>query len=96
MQSNTKGLGDSFEKLAYTYFHSDPKFQNIKNVWRQKDIPFDVQSLLGLPTNDIGIDLLLESTDGDFYPVQCKYHSDPNRAVGWISWSDFLGYDKKQ
>jgi superfamily II DNA or RNA helicase len=91
MQSNTKGLGDSFEKLAYTYFHTDPKFQNIKNVWRQKDIPFDVQSLLGLPTNDIGIDLLLESIDGDFYPVQCKYHSDPNRAVGWKEASTFIG-----
>ncbi len=91
MQSNTKGLGDSFEKLAYTYFHTDPKFQNIKNVWRQKDIPFDIQSLLGLPTNDIGIDLLLESTDGDFYPVQCKYHSDPNRAVGWKEASTFIG-----
>jgi predicted helicase len=91
MQSKTKGLGDSFEKLAFTYFLTDPKFQNIKNVWRQKDIPFEVQSLLGLPTNDIGIDLLLESTDGDFYPVQCKYHSDPNRAVGWKEASTFIG-----
>ena len=91
MQSHTKGLGDGFEKLAYTYFQTDPKFQNIKNVWRQKDIPFDVQSLLGIPTNDIGIDLLLESTDGDFYPVQCKYHSDPNRAVGWKEASTFIG-----
>jgi predicted helicase len=91
MQSKTKGLGDSFEKLAFTYFQTDPKFQNIKNVWRQKDIPFDVQSLLGIPTNDIGIDLLLESTDGDFYPVQCKYHSDPNRAVGWKEASTFIG-----
>ena len=91
MIEGNKSKGESFEKLAFSYFITDPKFQNIKNVWRQKDIPFDVQSLLGLPTNDIGIDLLLESTDGDFYPVQCKYHSDPNRAVGWKEASTFIG-----
>jgi superfamily II DNA or RNA helicase len=91
MIEGNKSKGESFEKLAFSYFKTDPKFQNIKNVWRQKDIPFDVQSLLGIPTNDIGIDLLLESVDGDFYPIQCKYHSDPNRAVGWKEASTFIG-----
>ena len=91
MIEGNKSKGESFEKLAFSYFKTDPKFQNIKNVWRQKDIPFDVQSLLGIPTNDIGIDLLLESIDVDFYPIQCKYHSDPNRAVGWKEASTFIG-----
>jgi superfamily II DNA or RNA helicase len=91
MIEGNKAKGDSFEKLALAYFRTDPKFQNIKNVWHQRDIPYDVRSHLGLPTNDIGIDILLESVDGDYYPVQCKFHSDPNRAVGWKEASTFIG-----
>jgi superfamily II DNA or RNA helicase len=91
MIEGNKAKGDSFEKLALAYFRTDPKFQNIKNVWHQRDIPHDVRSHLGLPTNDIGIDILLESVDGEYYPVQCKFHSDPNRAVGWKEASTFIG-----
>ena len=91
MIEGNKAKGDSFEKLALAYFRTDPKFQNIKNVWHQRDIPYDVRSHLGLPTNDIGIDILLESVDGEYYPVQCKFHSDPNRAVGWKEASTFIG-----
>jgi predicted helicase len=91
MIEGNKAKGDSFEKLALAYFRTDPKFQNIKNVWHQRDIPYDVRSHLGLPTNDIGIDILLESVDGEYYPVQCKFHSDPNRAVGWKEASTFFG-----
>ena len=91
MIEGNKAKGDSFEKLALAYFRTDPKFQNIKNVWHQRDIPYDVRSHLGLPTNDLGIDILLESVDGEYYPVQCKFHSDPNRAVGWKEASTFIG-----
>jgi superfamily II DNA or RNA helicase len=91
MIEGNKAKGDSFEKLALAYFRTDPKFQNIKNVWHQREIPYDVRSNLGLPTNDLGIDILLESVDGDYYPVQCKFHSDPNRAVGWKEASTFIG-----
>jgi superfamily II DNA or RNA helicase len=91
MARTTKNLGDSFEELAITYFKTDPKFQNIKNIWHQKEIPFSVLTRIGIPTNDIGIDILLESEEGDLYPVQCKYHSDPDRAVGWKEASTFIG-----
>ena len=91
MIEGNKAKGDSFEKLALAYFRTDPKFQNIKNVWHQRDIPYDVRSQLGLPSNDLGIDILLESVDGEYYPVQCKFHSDPNRAVGWKEASTFIG-----
>jgi predicted helicase len=91
MARTTKNLGDSFEELAITYFKTDPKFQNVKNIWHQKEIPFSVLSRVGIPTNDIGIDILLETEEGDLYPVQCKYHSDPDRAVGWKEASTFIG-----
>lgn len=87
----SKAKGDSFEMLALAYFRTDSKFQNFKNVWHQREIPHYVRTNLGLSTNDLGIDILLESVDGEYYPVQCKYHSDPDRAVGWKEASTFIG-----
>ncbi|MDA9278994.1 DEAD/DEAH box helicase family protein [Schleiferiaceae bacterium] len=60
------------------------------------ELPIRVQKALNLKS-DIGFDLILEDNDGLLIPVQCKYHSDPNRNVGWKEASTFVGLynDKK-
>ena len=47
-------------------------------------------NVVGIGT-DIGIDVLLKDEDGNYIPVQCKYHSDPKQDVGWKEASTFFG-----
>mgnify|MGYP000041130620 CR=1 FL=1 len=42
-------------------------------------------------SGDIGFDLILRDKLGNYIPVQCKYHSDRSRNVGWKEASTFFG-----
>lgn len=92
-----KDQGTRFELLTKELFRLDPLYTSwIRNVWLSSELPIRVQKILNLKS-DIGFDLILEDNDGLLIPVQCKYHSDPNRNVGWKEASTFVGLynDKK-
>jgi len=74
--------GDAFERLTQLYFQTQPEYQSkLRNVWRWIEVPDEVRARLGLPASDEGIDLLAETHQGDLWAVQCKFHSNPDRAV---------------
>lgn len=94
---NKKQQGTRFELLTKELFTWHPLYRGwIQNAWLSTELPIWVQKTLNLKS-DIGFDLILEDNEGSLIPVQCKYHSDPNRNVGWKEASTFVGLynDKK-
>ena len=88
--TNTTEMGDAFELLTKHYFQIDPKLKvKFQEVWLQNEIPQKVRRKLGLPNKDLGFDLLVES-DNQYFPVQCKYHSDFKRNITFQEVSTFL------
>ena len=55
-----------------------------------KEVPERVKQELGLG-EDVGFDLLIEDKQGNYIPVQCKYHSDPKKNLTWEEASTFFG-----
>ena len=94
---NKKQQGTRFELLTKELFTRHPLYNSwIQNVWLSTELPIWVQKALNLKS-DIGFDLILEDNDGLLIPVQCKYHGDPNRNVGWKEASTFVGlYNDKR
>ena len=85
-----KDQGTRFELLTKELFRLDPLYTSWnRNVWLSSELPVRVQKILNLKS-DIGFDLILEDNDGRLIPVQCKYHSDPSRNVGWKEASTFV------
>lgn len=94
---NKKQQGTRFELLTKELFTRHPLYNSwIQNVWLSTELPTWIQKTLNLKS-DIGFDLILEDNVGSLIPVQCKYHSDPSRNVGWKEASTFVGLynDKK-
>jgi len=52
-----------------------------RHIWHEKDLPPRVRIKLGLPSPDLGVDLVAESLDGSYWAIQCKYHHDPSRNL---------------
>ena len=65
--------GDRFERLMLRYLKTEPMYAStFKNVWLWQDFPFREQ----FSKQDIGIDLVAETHDGDYWSVQCKCYSE--------------------
>jgi len=61
--------GNRFERLMQAYLQTDPKYTNLfKQVWLWTDF-FGRRDLGG---SDMGIDLVAQTFDGDFWAIQCK------------------------
>ena len=89
LESN-QGKGDTFELLTELYFKLNPKFENkYDDVWNIKDVPSKVLEKLGLPSEDLGIDLILRSGE-EYHAVQCKYHGNKKQSVTFKEVSTFL------
>ena len=81
---DNKQKGDAFEDLAQHFFQIDPKYRTkLKNVWsiNKREVPSRIHRKLNLPYTDQGIDLLAETTEGEFWAIQCKYHSDQSKSL---------------
>ena len=87
-----RSKGDAFELLCKYYFQFHPKNEHIyrDHVWLLKEVPERVKQELGLG-EDVGFDLLIEDKQGNYIPVQCKYHSDPKKNLTWEEASTFFG-----
>jgi len=89
---DSKRKGDAFELLCKYYFILHPKNEHInrEKVWLLREVPVAVKKELGLG-EDTGFDLLLQDKQGNYIPVQCKYHSDPKKNLSWDEASTFFG-----
>ncbi len=88
--SNTKAKGDLFELLTKLYLQIDPRYvSKLKTVWLYNEIPTNTLTKLNLPTKDMGIDLIAETNEGEYWAIQCKYKADESKSLTWREISTF-------
>ena len=86
---NKKRRGDAFELLTKYFFLLNPRYSLYDNVWLWKDVPRRVLDDIGLPGQDLGVDLIAKSGE-EYHAIQCKYHSNKHKAVTYREVSTFL------
>ena len=86
---NKKEKGDAFELLTKLYFKLSPKYSFYDEVWMLSEVPNVVIEELGIPSHDLGIDLIAK-TGKEYHAIQCKYHSDQNQSVTFKEVSTFI------
>ena len=74
--SNETELGTYFEKLVKLYFEHDEIQKDLySKVWTYSDWAIEH----GYPSQDTGIDLVAENSDGDgLCAIQCKFYAEDN------------------
>ncbi len=72
-----KIVGDIFEEFNFYYFKINNEKLNIKNCWRQKEIPLNIKEKLKL-RNDEGADGVIETYDNKLLIYQTKFKSERN------------------
>lgn len=85
---SNKEKGDAFELLTKYFFLLNPVYSFYDNVWILSEVPQKELEYLGLPSHDLGIDLIAK-TDNEYHAIQCKYHSDKNKSVTFKEVSTF-------
>jgi len=83
-----KEKGDAFELLTKYFFLLHPVYSFYDNVWMLSEVPQKELEYLGLPSHDLGIDLIAK-TGNEYHAIQCKYHSDKNKSVTFKEVSTF-------
>lgn len=101
--SNRKIVGDLFEILtkAYVLTVKLPKIKvALTSVWLFSELTTDIRELLGLGTQDLGIDLVgcyndTKSNKDRYIAIQSKYRTPskrkPTYGIGWKQLSTFSG-----
>ena len=84
MRDNKKLRGDMFEEFSLLYLKY---VKGYKNVWLLKDVPDDVLEKLTMKRKDMGIDLIIETTETTYMAVQCKYKKHVGTKKNILSWS---------
>jgi len=88
--ANTKAKGDIFELLTKLYLQIDPRYvSKLKTVWLYNEVPTNTLKKLNLPTKDMGIDLVAETNEGEYWAIQCKYKADESKSLTWREISTF-------
>jgi hypothetical protein len=83
MRDNKKVRGDIFEEFCVLYL----KFvKRHKNVWLLKDVPDEILLKLNVARRDMGIDIIVETTEDKFVAVQCKYKKHTSVKQNILSW----------
>ena len=70
-----KDKGDAFELLTKLYFKINPVYHFYDEVWLLSEVPLKELEYLGLPSHDLGIDLIAKNGN-EYHAIQCKYHSE--------------------
>jgi superfamily II DNA or RNA helicase len=84
-----KQMGNAFELLTKLYFKINPVYSFYDEVWLLSEVPATVFEYLGLPSHDLGIDLIAKQGD-EYHPIQCKYHSEKNSSITFNEVSTFI------
>ena len=83
--------GKTFELLTELLLQIDPIYRSkLKHIWHESNVPSCVRNRLGLPSTDIGVDLVAETTGGEYWAIQCKYHHDPSKNLAKNELNSFL------
>lgn len=65
--------GHKFERLIQRWLLSDPRYSNtVKRVWLWNEFPAKAE----FGTHDLGIDLVAETEQKEFWAIQCKFYSE--------------------
>lgn len=67
--------GDRFERLIQAYLYTDPKYTHLAKIWLWADFPYRKD----FGSHDIGIDLVAQTTEGDYWAIQCKCYQEESR-----------------
>ena len=60
-----KDKGDVFERLTQVYLQTTPEYRTVlETVWLRRDVPARVRAEIGLPPDDLGIDLIAHHRSG--------------------------------
>jgi superfamily II DNA or RNA helicase len=91
-KKSEKEKGDLFEHLVRAYLQLDPEYATkLRKVWLLDEVPSALRKKLKLPGNDQGIDLIAETSTGEFWAIQCKYRENTARPIPWREISTFTG-----
>ena len=93
-----KEKGDAFELLVKYYLLLDPIYSSLlKKVWLFGEIPTKLHKRLNLPDRDMGIDLIAQTGDNQFWAIQCKYRDNEQKQITWrdISTFEALAFSNK-
>ena len=82
-RDNKKIKGDIFEEFSVLYLKHVKGFLN---VWLLKDVPGELLEKLSMKRQDMGIDLICETSSGQFIAVQCKYKKASGFKQNVLSW----------
>lgn len=84
--------GNRFERLMQGYLLTDPKYSYLfKTVWLWDEFP----SKNDLGGNDLGIDLVALTHDGEYWAVQCKCYQ-PTSVIDKSSVDSFLSTSSRE
>lgn len=72
-----KDKGDRFERLIQSYLYTDPKYAHLRKIWLWSEFPFRYE----FGTHDIGIDLVGQTAEGEYWAVQCKAYREDARIT---------------
>lgn len=86
---NKKEKGNAFELLTKLYFKINPVYSFYDEVWLFDEVPSKELEYLGLPPQDLGIDLIAKHGN-EYHAIQCKYHSDKTSSVTFNEVSTFI------
>ncbi len=77
-----KEKGDVFELFIKYFLQSHPDYAStLKQVWLFSELTPKKKQELKIPSNDQGIDLVAQTTSGDYWAIQCKYLEDENQRL---------------
>ena len=82
--------GACFELLTKHFLKLHPRYATqIARVWPLGKVPAEIRSRLNLPAPDEGIDLVVETKEGGYWAIQCKYREDETLSLGRDELSTF-------
>ncbi len=80
---NQKIKGDIFESFCYLYLINIYK---LDKVWYISQLPIELQQRLNLTTNDMGIDLIGQDSEENYYAIQAKFKKRTGSRKVIVSW----------
>lgn len=69
--------GDRFERLIQSYLYTDPKYVHLKKIWLWNEFPYRHD----FGSHDVGIDLVAQTTEGEYWAIQCKAYREEARIT---------------
>ena len=89
LELNKKEKGNAYELFTKAYFKAHPVYRFYDEVWLLDEVPTNELKKLGIPSQDLGIDLIAKNGK-EYHAIQCKYHTDKNKSVSYKEVSTFL------